>query len=336
MPTKSGLLNRDYVELKQLVMNHGLLESQTPYYIMKALVAVATLAGAAVLAVAASSLWIVLLAALLLGFASTQIGLFGHDVCHRQAFRGRRANKLSRFFFASLLLGISHSWWNTKHNRHHASPNHIDKDPDIQLPMIAFAPAQIAKRHRFWRPVIAVQAFVFIALLPLQALNMRYTSIQHLLGPEGKSRMLQGGLMALHFILYGVLLVLLGDPLTALLFVLVHQATFGVYNSSVFASNHKGMPIIDDSTKLDFLREQVLTSRNVTGHRILDFWYGGLNYQIEHHLFPTMPRNNLRRAQVIVERFCKERGIAYHATGLFASYRESFLQLHRAGASLRS
>lgn len=104
---------------------------------------------------------------------------------------------------------------------------------------------------------------------------------------------------------------------------MVHQLTFGLYNSSVFASNHKGMPLTADGRRMDFFREQVLTSRNVTGRRLTDFWYGGLNYQIEHHLFPTMPRCNLSKAQPIVEAFCAEQGVSYHSTGLFASYREN-------------
>ena len=121
----------------------------------------------------------------------------------------------------------------------------------------------------------------------------------------------------------------------AIAFMLVHQGVFGLYNSSVFATNHKGMPIITEESRSDFFREQVMTSRNVSGHPVTDFWYGGLNYQIEHHLFPTMPRCNLRRAQPIIEAFCREKGVGYHTTSLFASYREGFASLHRATASLR-
>ena len=93
---------------------------------------------------------------------------------------------------------------------------------------------------------------------------------------------------------------------------------------------------MDEGNRLDCLREQVLTSRNVAAHPITDFWYGGLNYKIEHHLFQTMPRCNLRKAQPLIERFCLERGISYHSTGLFTSYREVLSHLHRESASLRS
>ena len=81
----------------------------------------------------------------------------------------------------------------------------------------------------------------------------------------------------------------------ALLFIVVHQALFGLYTGLVFAPNHKGMPILDSDSQLDFVRRQVLTSRDVNAHPLTDFWYGGLNYQIEHHLFPSMPRNKLKK-----------------------------------------
>jgi fatty acid desaturase len=95
------------------------------------------------------------------------------------------------------------------------------------------------------------------------------------------------------------------------------------------------MPLAARSASPGFLREQVLTARNIRGNPIVDLLYGGLNYQIEHHLFPTMPRCNLRKAQPIVEAFCRDLGIGYHSTGLFASYREILAHLHRESASLR-
>jgi fatty acid desaturase len=62
---------------------------------------------------------------------------------------------------------------------------------------------------------------------------------------------------------------------------------------------------------------------------------GGLNYQIEHHLFPTMPRPNLRRAQPLVQGFCSQHGLPYVEAGLFGSYAEAVRHLHAVGAPLR-
>ncbi len=99
------------------------------------------------------------------------------------------------------------------------------------------------------------------------------------------------------------------------MFIAVHQALWGVYMGCSFAPNHKGMPMLATGHTLDFLRKQVLTSRNVRGGRVVDFALGGLNYQIEHHLFPSMPRPNLRHAQAIVQEFCVRHGISYTECG---------------------
>ncbi len=334
-PAPSRVPSNDYRELKRRVQDAGLLEAQSAYYIFKSIVALATV-GLVVWIAAVSTSTIVLLGnAALLGFASTQIALLGHDVGHRQGYRGKRLNLFGRYLWGSLLLGISHSWWNDKHNQHHATPNHVDKDPDIQFPMIAFAESQISSRRRIFLPIIKFQAFIFAFLFPLQALNMRLTSASYLLSGKARKPWLQAAGMAAHLGLYVLLLSLLPSWQMALAFFVVHQGTFGLYNSSVFASNHKGMPTIDENGRMDFFREQVITSRNVTGPVLVDFWYGGLNYQIEHHLFPTMPRCNLRKAQPIVEAFCAEQGVSYHSTGLFTSYREILSHLHRESASLR-
>src|SRR5260370_8441748 len=98
-------------------------------------------------------------------------------------------------------------------------------------------------------------------------------------------------------------MVLLLGPWSALMVVLIHKGVGGAYMASVFAPNHKGMPQTDSESRLDFVRTQVLTARNVRGHPITDLWYGSLNYQIEHHLFPGMPRLNIRRAQPISNPF---------------------------------
>jgi fatty acid desaturase len=121
--------------------------------------------------------------------------------------------------------------------------------------------------------------------------------------------------------------------LQAVVFLIVHQGLFGVYLGMTFAPNHKGMP--HPTGDEDFLRKQVLTSRNVRSGWCTDVALGGLNYQIEHHLFPGMPTPNLRKAQPIVRQYCAEIGVAYEETGLIESYRQALRHLHEVGAPLR-
>ena len=119
------------------------------------------------------------------------------------------------------------------------------------------------------------------------------------------------------------------------MFLLVQQGLFGVYLGCSFAPNHKGMAIFGKDEKVDYVRRQVLTSRNIRGGRFTDWLLGGLNYQIEHHLFPSMPRPSLRRAQTLVRTYCARHGISYYETGLFDSYAQVLRHLHAVGAPLR-
>ena len=121
------------------------------------------------------------------------------------------------------------------------------------------------------------------------------------------------------------------DPWQALAFIGVHQAVFGFYMGCSFAPNHKGMPTLTPAEEQDYLRRQVLTSRNVRGGPFVDLLLGGLNYQIEHHLFPSMPRPNLRVAQPVVRRFCEANGVTYTETSAFASYRLAIQHLDTVG-----
>ena len=60
---------------------------------------------------------------------------------------------------------------------------------------------------------------------------------------------------------------------------------------------------------------------------------GGLNYQIEHHLFPTMPRPNLARAEGIIRAFCIESDLGYCEDSLVGSYRQAVLHLREVAAT---
>jgi fatty acid desaturase len=110
---------------------------------------------------------------------------------------------------------------------------------------------------------------------------------------------------------------------------------FGVYLGASFAPNHKGMPILRRQDEHDFLRRQVLTSRNIRGNWLTDLALGGLNYQIEHHLFPSMPRPSLRRSQPLIRDYCRQHGLPYTEASLLGSYAQALRHLHAIGVQVR-
>ena len=149
------------------------------------------------------------------------------------------------------------------------------------------------------------------------------------------AKAVEAGLLAIHFGGYLAVVFWLLSPVQAVCFILIQQGLFGVYMGCSFAPNHKGMPVVGTEDRLDFLHRQVLTSRNIRGGRVTDWILGGLNYQIEHHLFPSMPRPNLRRAQAPVRDYCARHDLGYYETGLFTSYTQVLRHLNTVGGPLR-
>ena len=140
--------------------------------------------------------------------------------------------------------------------------------------------------------------------------------------------------MAGHAALYLTAVFWVLSPLHALAFLVVQQGLFGIYLRFSFAPNHKGMPVLDQDAAVSFERRQVMTARNVTGGWFTTFMLGGLNYQIEHHLFPTMPRPNLARAQCLIRGFCAEHDLVYHEDSLVGSYRQAFRYLRHGDSAV--
>jgi len=323
----------DFGALSDRITAAGLLRLRPGYYTLRlGAVALAYAAGwVAFLALGAS--WWQLVVAVYMAVVFAQVALVAHDLAHRQVFRTRRASEAAGLVAGNLGVGMSYGWWMDKHTRHHANPNHEDLDPDVAPELLIWSAEQAAGRRGLRRVLNAYQAYLFFPLLTLLGLGLRRGSVQALLRGTVRRRGPESVLLAAHAVLYVSALLVVLDPVQALAFFAVHQGLFGVYLGCTFAPNHKGMPAPDG--RLDFLRKQVLTSRNVRGSRLVDVALGGLNYQIEHHLFPSMPTPNLRRARPIVRRFCAEIGVPYTETGLLASYGEALRHLHAVGAPLR-
>jgi fatty acid desaturase len=162
---------------------------------------------------------------------------------------------------------------------------------------------------------------------------MHVLGIKRLLRQRDRGSAVEISLIMLHAALYLTVVLLVLSPLKALAFIVVQQAVFSFYLGISFAPNHKGMPIIETATAASFARRQVVTARNITGGRFTDFMLGGLNYQIEHHLFPWMPRPNLRRAQGLVRDFCVATDLGYREESFVESFRQIVHHLSDAGAA---
>ncbi len=328
-----GEVGSQYAQLSRRVKQAGLLDRRGGYYATRIAAVGGLLIATWTAFVLIGQSWWQLLTAVLLAALFTQVGFIGHDAGHRQIFRSRRANDILGMFHANLAIGLSYGWWIDKHNRHHANPNTEGADPDIVVAPLAFTTGQARGLRGLRAAFVRVQGYLFLPLLTLEAMSLHLNSVQAVFRSKLRRRPTEIALLATHAVLYLTAIFVVLSPLQGLVFIAVHQGLFGVYLGSAFAPNHKGMPILDADNQLDYLRRQVLTSRNVRGGWLVDTALGGLNYQIEHHLFPSMPRANLRRAQILVRSFCAEHGVDYCETSLWRSWREVLRHLDGVGAA---
>ena len=327
--------NEEYFKLRRLIIEHGLLDRQYASYAVKVSIAFALLIASVAILVVFDSLWVQLVNAVLMAGAFSQFAFLGHDSGHRQVFRSVKRNDML-MMLAALVTGLAPSWWQDKHVKHHVSPNQIGHDGDIEISVFAFTRGQALESGGVARFFIRHQAFWFYPMLLLTSYSLLFAGVAFLAQRRGvKYPVLEPIVVATALAAYLALVFMFLPFWHGVLFIVVHRALVGLHLGSVFAPNHKGMPILAPDTQLDHLRQQVLTSRNVIPNPVVDYMYGGLNYQIEHHLFPNMPRNRLKDARPVVRTFCADHGVPYHETGFWRSNQEILSYLHAVSAPLR-
>jgi fatty acid desaturase len=322
----------EYSALMQTVRNLGLLRRRRTFYWILFSSLIVALGGAVAGFVLLGDSWFQLIIAGVVGIIMTQFAFLAHEASHRQVFESGKANDRAGRWLADLVVGISYSWWMTKHSRHHGNPNVAGKDPDIEPDFIVFQTKDAEKVTGISAFVTRKQGYFFFPLLMFEGLNLHLHAFRTVFG-RGKvdRRPLEITLLAVRILGYlGVIFYFL--PLgMAFAFIGVQLAVFGIYMGASFAPNHVGMPILPHESRVDFLRRQVLTSRNISGGSFMDIFMGGLNYQIEHHLFPNMPRPHLRKAQELTREYCAAHNILYTETTLVRAYRIVIDYLNRVG-----
>lgn len=323
----------DFTALSARIKEAGLMQRAYGHYWRKLILLPALGLGLLVAFFALGDSWWQLGIATALALLMTQIAFLGHDAAHRQIFRSPKWNEWTALVVVDLFAGMGLGWWNSKHNKHHAAPNKLDADPDIAPGVVAFTPQAAERRStRLTRWLARKQGWFFFPLLLLEGANLHVQGLQRLFGRgRVKRRAVELSFIAVRMLSFFAVVFLVLPPGKALAFVAVEMAVFGLYMGLSFAPNHVGMPLAPKGVRIDFLRRQVLMSRNIRGGRFVEVFMGGLNYQIEHHLFPSMSRPNLRRAAPIVREHCRALGVKYYETGLARSYREVADYINRVG-----
>ncbi|XP_068004230.1 acyl-CoA (8-3)-desaturase-like isoform X1 [Melanerpes formicivorus] len=264
--------------------------------------------------------------------AQIQMGWFQHDLGHCSVFSRPKWNRVMQVVVINLLKGLSASWWNHLHNQHHAKPNCFRKDPDLNMHPLLFSlgktlSVELGKQKKKFMPYnYQHKYFIFLAplaLVPFFQLSIFYFTIKR-----------KKWLDLFLFVSYNIRVCLMYIPLMGFNNFMVYywlsrylESTWFIWVSQM---NHIPMDIDYDRNE-DWVSTQLHATCNVKQSLFNDWFTGHLNFQIEHHLFPTMPRHNYWKAAPLVKALCNKHGIEYKSKPLLTAFLDILHSLKDSG-----
>ncbi len=311
--TSNDIVYQDlFSELKTQVRDAGLLE-RVP---VRGSIEMIAILACTVVALATAPLWNIILLALFLTLLFTRSVFVSHDILHTQYFKNKALSKKLSYPFSAIILSNSSSWWDYKHNvNHHTYCNIVEKDEDILALDGAFThdkkgDSPFIRKHKhtiFWGAMF----FMFPAFI---AQSYSFVIKRKLWG--------ELALMLLHWpLIWGTLIYQIG-ALNTFIVALILNFVLSPWLSFGFITNHLGCETFNekDAKKMSWMELQMRGSRSLIGGKFVHWFYGGLNTQIEHHLFPKAPRFNLLKVQQMTKDFAKKYDIPYFETTPLMAY----------------
>ncbi|MBK6518092.1 MAG: fatty acid desaturase [Polyangiaceae bacterium] len=334
-PESATAFERAVAQLRDKADAEGLFVASRPWFYRKAALILGLVALAFGVVMVWPEAWVV--GALAVALAWQQAGWLSHDFLHHSVFERRLPGDLAGLVFGGLILGFSVDWWKRKHNTHHALPNVLGVDEDIDaMPLLAFDERDLQRASPLSRALVGVQTVTALPIVAFARLNWCVRSALWAVRTQQLPRRgLELGAIGLHHAWSLGLLALLPTWGDRLGFFLVSQLLAGLLTGSVFLVGHNARPIYAHAESPGFSELQCRASQNVAAPLGARWFFGGLDYQIEHHLFPTMPRHHHARIAPEVRALCAQHGVAYVQRGFLASLGDVWRVLARVGRAAR-
>jgi delta8-fatty-acid desaturase len=282
------------------------------------------------------------LSGLFLGVFWHQLVFTAHDAGHMGITHSYHGDTVIGIIIADFLGGLSIGWWKRNHNVHHIVTNSPEHDPDIEhMPFFAISHRffgslrstyynKIMSYDAFARFTIRYQHYLYYVILLFGRFNLYRLSWEYLIlglgprkGPAWWHRWLEiaGQVFFWTWFGYGIVYKSIPTASGRFAFVMIsHMVTMPLHVQITLS--HFAMSTADLGEHESFPQRMLRTTMDVDCPEWLDFVHGGLQFQAIHHLYPRMPRHNLRRAQKLVQEFCKETGIPYALYGFVEGNKE--------------
>ncbi|XP_077175106.1 acyl-CoA (8-3)-desaturase-like [Paroedura picta] len=321
-PTKNEMLVNDFKELRSTVKRMGLLKPSYLFFAIIFLHAFLLDCTSWLTIWFFGKSWIPFLVGIsLFTTAQIQYGFFQHDLGHVSVFQKPKWNRLCHFIVMAIFKGGPSSWWNHMHNQHHAKPNCFRKDPDLNMHPVLFTlgktlSIELGKKKRKHMPYTYQHTYfgflapmVFVVFMQLTI--FRFTILR------------KKWMDIIFIVLYNVRVCLMYVPIMGFKSFMAYYWLARLLESAWFlwVSQMNHIPMnIDYDRNLDWVSAQLAATCNVDQSMFNDWYTGHLNFQIEHHLFPTMPRNNYWKVAPLVKSLCAKHGVQYHCKPLLTAF----------------
>jgi delta8-fatty-acid desaturase len=328
----------------------GLYRNPVEVYLMYAIWMLAMLVSSVLGVLYSSSFVVHMISALLLGMVWNQSGWIGHDTGHCGMLKKRKIDKWVGLLVGDCLTGISMGWWKRNHNAHHISCNSLEYDPDLQyIPLFAVSSKLFSSLYSFFydrkmsfdstaRLLVSYQHWTFYPVMAIARINLFAQSILVLISTKKKvpDRGLEIAGISFFYVWFCTLLSYLPSSRERVLFVLLSFAVTGIQHVQ-FCLNHFSSPIFQGQPKSKaWVEMQTRGTLNLSTPPYMDWFHGGLQFQIEHHLFPTLPRHNLRKIAKFVKPFCEKYGMPYEMVSFWDANRMIIRTLRTAALQARN
>jgi delta8-fatty-acid desaturase len=258
-----------------------------------------------------------------------------HDAGHMGITHDFTTDTTIAMFIASYLGGLSACWWKFNHNVHHLVTNDPEHDPDIQyIPIFAVTHRflqsltttyyeRIMEYDAVAKVLVRIQHYTYYPIMLFARFNLYRLSLEYLLGGKGPKKgaawwhryfEMAGMVVFWTWYGYGVVYKTMPDNFSRFWFVLISHALTSPLHVQITLS-HFAMSTTDLGIHESFAQKMLRTTMDVDCPQWLDFFHGGLQFQAIHHLYPRIPRHNLRKTQKLVQDFCNEVDIPYALYG---------------------
>ncbi|KAK9749098.1 hypothetical protein RND81_02G102400 [Saponaria officinalis] len=295
-----------------------------------------------------NNLWVHLISGGLMGFTWIQLGWIGHDSSHYQVMINPKFNSIANFIIGNCISGISIAWWKRSHNAHHIACNSLEFDPDMQhMPILAISSKFFNSLNSYFydrkmnfnsisRVLVSYQHLTFYPIFAFLRIFMYAQSFYLLLSKKkvaNRGKELLG--LVVFWIWYPLLISYLPNWSERITFTIITLAVTGIQQFQ-FSLNHLSCDAyLGPPTGADWFEKQVTGSLDIECSPWMDWFHGGLQFQIEHHLFPRMPRSQFRKISPFVKELCKKHSLPYRSMSFWRANLVTFKTVHAAAIEAR-